>query len=527
LHPVDLTVVKSHDRVPVGVALGPRELLLGSSVLVVAVLVIGPVTDLDYWWHVQTGRWILAHWSLPGRDLYTFMAVGHPWIDHEYLTEVLMWLLQSHLGLVGVSAALGLVTLLGFVLLLRTAELLCPWCVVLAPGLVLAALAGMPVWGTRPQMITFALACLELYWLRRYVAGTGRAIRWFPLVMVAWANLHGGWVIAFVFLGLAVLSELMHWAVGAPPPALRAPSPSKWGRGASPSDHLDRARHLGVVALLSAGAVACTPNGVALYLYPLRTQASSAQQRFISEWQTPNLHEVTFLPFFAMLLLLVVGFSLRRPRTFDLLVSVTTLALALLSLRHIPLFVAAATPSLVSSWSDTLRPARSWLRARIGPAAPRPALTVTTAAALCLVAVAVGSSVVHSEERQKQVVRQLYPVAAVDRLMAGPARCDRIFNDYGWGGYLIDRLSPDPRRRIFIFGEADVMGDPLIYLWKDIYGAGPAWRENLDRSGADCVLVPPDAPLAGALAGRPGWRLAYSDRVAVLYVRPPYPYRLT
>ena len=138
--------------------------------------------------------------------------------------------------------------------------------------------------------------------------------------------------------------------------------------------------------------------------------------------------------------------------------------------------------------------------------------------ALCLVAVAIGGSVAHSLGRQGQLVRGLYPVAAVNRLTAsGP--CHRIFNDYAWGGYLIDRFSPDPGRRIFIFGEADVMGDPLIYLWKDIMEVGPGWQRNLDRSGADCVLVPPDAPLAGALAGRAGWRLAYSDNVAVLYVR--------
>jgi hypothetical protein len=65
------------------------------------------------------------------------------------------------------------------------------------------------------------------------------------------------------------------------------------------------------------------------------------------------------------------------------------------------------------------------------------------------------------------------------------------------------------------------MGDPLIYRWKNIMQVGPGWLGNLDRSGADCVLVPPDSPLAGALATRPDWRLAYSDRVAVLYMRAP------
>src|SRR5437879_10023906 len=164
-------------RAPARIALGPRELLLASAVLVVGALVIAPVTDVDYWWHVQAGRWIVAHHRLPGHDLYTYTAAGHPWTDHEYLTEVLMWLLQSRLGLAGVSVALGLVTLLGFVLLMRTAELTRPWCVVLGLWLVLAALAGMPVWGTRPQMVTFALACLGLWRLQTCLRGSERAIR--------------------------------------------------------------------------------------------------------------------------------------------------------------------------------------------------------------------------------------------------------------------------------------------------------------------------------------------------------------
>ena len=501
---VGLSVLRAagKDSAAARVALGPRELLLASTVLVIAAMVIGPVTDFDYWWHVQTGRWILVHHRLPGHDLYTYTAAGHPWTDHEYLTEVLMWLLQSRLGLAAVSVAFGLVTVLGFVLLMRTAELRRPWCVVLGPGLVLAALAGMPVWGARPQMITFALACLELWWLQRYLAGAGRGILWLPLVMVLWANLHGGWVIAFVFLGLAMLSEFMRWVADTPR-----------------REHLGRAWRLGVVGLLSAIAVAGTPNGLGLYLYPLRTQGSTAQQRFIAEWQTPNLHEVTFLPFVALLLLLVVGLSLRRPRLFDLLLAVTTLAMALFSLRHIPLFVAATTPVLVSSWSAALQPARERLRVWRGPIGASPALTATTAVATALIAATICISIARSEERQDQLLRGLYPVAAVDRLMAGPAACDRIFNDYGWGGYLIDRLSADPRRRTFIFGEADVMGDALIYRWKDIFQVGPDWQANLDRSRADCVLVPPDSPLAGALATRPNWRLAYEDRVAVLYVR--------
>jgi hypothetical protein len=246
---------------------------------------------------------------------------------------------------------------------------------------------------------------------------------------------------------------------------------------------------------------------------------STAQQRFNLEWQTPNLHEPGLLPFFAMLLLLVVGFSLRRPRPFDLLLAVTTLGMALVSGRHIALFVAATTPALVGSWSDAWRPAGERLRARRLPTAALRRLTAATAVALSLAAATVGTTIARAEASQDQVLRELYPVTAVNRLLAGPPACDRIFNEYVWGGYLIERLSADSRRRVFIFGEADVMGDPLIYRYENIIQVGPGWLADLERSGADCVLVRPDSSLAGALATRPDWRLAYSDRVAVLYRR--------
>ena len=76
-----------------------------------------------------------------------------------------------------------------------------------ALGAWVAAIAGSPIWGPRAQMITFTFTCLELYWLRAYLDGRSRAIAYFPLVMIGWANLHGGWVIGFVWLGVALVAE--------------------------------------------------------------------------------------------------------------------------------------------------------------------------------------------------------------------------------------------------------------------------------------------------------------------------------
>src|SRR5205807_1765436 len=70
-------------------------------------------------------------------------------------------------------------------------------------------------------MITFALSCLELYWLQGYLSGRSRALNFFPFVMVLWANLHGGWVIGFVWLGVALVAELLMWAWDQDNPAYR------------------------------------------------------------------------------------------------------------------------------------------------------------------------------------------------------------------------------------------------------------------------------------------------------------------
>ena len=161
---------------------------------------------------VENGR-------LPTTDIFTFTASSHVWTDHEYLTEILMWLIYANLGLAALVAVFGLLTWAGFWLMYLQVRRL-PF-VFVGLGLAIGALAGSPIWGPRAQMITFALSCLELYWLQGYLTGRSRALNFFPFVMVLWANLHGGWVIGFVWLGVALVAELLMWAWDQDNPAYR------------------------------------------------------------------------------------------------------------------------------------------------------------------------------------------------------------------------------------------------------------------------------------------------------------------
>ena len=469
--------------------------------IVILAVFIGAVQDPDFWWHIRIGRWMVENGRLPSTDIFTYTVPSHAWTDHEYLTEVLMWLVYSNTGALGISLFFGLITFAGFCLMYRQVRRQ-PF-VIVGLGLALGAIAGAPIWGPRAQMITFALTCLELYWLHGYLSGRSRALQFLPLVMVLWANLHGGWVIAFAWLGVAIVAELALWA---------------W----EPSNLAHRAhvRFLAIVTGASAVAVLATPHGFSLYLYPFQTVASAAQERLIVEWFSPDFHQPFLHPFEAMVLLLIVGFALRRPTLYQVLLALVALALALQSVRNIALFVAAATPVVINTYSEywkEISAARGW---KLTVPARRP-FAVITALALLVITLA---TVVHiagetNPSHQQSLTASNYPVAAADWLATNPSVGTKMYNQYGWGGYLAYRFYQQPNRRVFIFGEAALMGDTLLNDYEDIQTLRPNWRTLLDKYGVDYIVYNQGEALANVLATQPDWKLVHDDPVAVIYVR--------
>ena len=481
--------------------LSARTLLLGGVMTVILGLFISLEQDPDFWWHIRTGEWIVQNGRLPSTDLFTFTATTHAWTDHEYLTEVLMWLTYSTFGITVLCIAFGLITWAGFWMIFLQVRKQ-PF-VFAGVGITIAAVAGSPIWGPRAQMITFALTCLELYWLRQYLAGRSRAINFFPFVMIGWANLHGGWVIGFVWLGVALTAELLMWAWNQDNPA-----------------HWMHIRRLAVIGAASALAVAATPHFLSLYPYPFETQGSEAQQRLIVEWASPNFHNIELRPFEAMIFLAVIGFALRRPSLYDLLLTLAALGLALQNVRNVALFVAAVSPLLITTYGEWWRGFAAEQKWKFG-VPPRPVFAAITALALIVIAGATSLRVAStvSPAKQQAADAQNYPVGAAGWLAAHPEVGTRMFNQYGFGGYLAYRFYPDPNRRVFIFGEAALMGDSLLNEYADVYYVRSDWKQVLDKYQVDYVVENKGDPLANLLATQPNWKLVYEDKTAVIYVR--------
>jgi len=388
------------DRLRLAERLSARTLLLGGVMTVILGLFISVEQDPDFWWHIRIGEWMVQNSRLPSTDIFTFTASTHAWTDHEYLTEALMWMTYSTFGITVLCIAFGLITWAGFWMIFLQVRRQ-PF-VFVGVGITIAAIAGTPIWGPRAQMITFALSCLELYWLRQYLAGRSLALNFFPFVMVAWANLHGGWVIGFVWLGVALTAELLMWAWDQENPA-----------------HLMHVRRLVLIGAASAIAVAATPHFLSLYPYPFETQGSEAQQRLIVEWASPNFHSLELRPFEAMIFLVVIGFALKRPSLYDLLLTLAGLGLALQNVRNVALFVAAVGPVLIITYGDWWKEFASQQKWRFS-VPPRPLFAVITVIALLVIAGATSLRVANtiSPAKQQAADAQNYPVGAASQFAA-------------------------------------------------------------------------------------------------------------
>ena len=92
-----------------------------------------------------------------------------------------------------------------------------------------------------------------------------------------------------------------------------------------------------------------------------------------------------------------------------------------------------------------------------------------------------------------------------------------MLNDYGFGGYLIWAL---PENKVFIDGRAD------IFDWAGVMSEFGRWAtlqddpvQLLDKYRIRFCLLSKNAPMGRLLPYLPGWRKAYSDDVATVFVR--------
>lgn len=462
------------------------------------------VTDPDVWWHLRTGQLIVQNHALFHADPYSFTRFGQPWIDHEWLSQLLIFAVYHLAGWGGLIVLFAAVVAAAFMVVFFRS----PGRPFVAGVITLVgAFASAPSWGVRPQMLTLLLASMLLLILERSYKRPG-LLGLVPLLMLLWVNLHAGYALGLALIALFLLGDALDAAFGFAEPGLE-----------DQSARSVRSRTLAFLIVACAAVVMLNPYGTAMYTYPLETLRSRAMQSYIGEWASPDFHQPRYLPLLAMILatLLMSSLSSRRLRPRELLLlSVATYA-ALRSVRHIPLYVLIAIPIL----SATLQ---AWLeeRANTKPDKPKQIL-MTTAKASFNAVLLLGfllfllARVRYVTQHQEEMEVKEFPAAAVSFIAAHRPPVPML-NHYNWGGYFIWKLYPD--YRVYIDGRADLYGDAFMDDFAALYYLkGDNWQSAFARWGIRTVALPPDAPLVSALRSLPEWETIYSDKQAIVLTK--------
>jgi hypothetical protein len=457
------------------------------------------VTDPDLWWHLRTGQLIVQTRAVFHTDPYSFTRFGQPWVDHEWLSQTLIFGVYRLAGWGGLIVGFGAVTAAAFfVVFLRS-----PGRPYLAGVItLLGAFASAPSWGVRPQMLTLLLASVLLLVLERSYERP-KLLWWTPALMLLWVNLHAGYALGIALMALFLVGDGLDVAF-------------EFKDGPLPTS---RFRTLALAILACAAVVPLNPYGPAMYSYPLETLRSRAMQSYIGEWFSPDFHQPRYLPTLVMILATVALAALSprrlRPREI-LLLSVTTYA-ALRSVRHIPIYALIAIPilsAMVQPWLQERR-VEQGLKSKLTPVTPAKALL--NAALLTGFLIFLVARVRYVANRQAEAEAKDLPAAATS-FIAVKRPPAPMLNHYNWGGYFIWKLYPE--YRVYIDGRADLYGDAFMDdLATTYYLKGDSWRSPFEKWGIRTVVLPPDAPLVTALRALPDWETIYADSQAVILAR--------
>jgi hypothetical protein len=453
-----------------------------------------PALDPDLWWHLRSGQLIVETGHVPHTDPFSFTRAGHPWVSHEWLSEVIFYQLYKRGGAAALIVFSAIVTTTGFMLL----YLRCPgtryWA---AAATAFGALTAAPSWGVRPQMFTFTLASL-LLWLLESGEARPRLLFWIPPLFVLWLNLHAGFALGPSLLIAYSIGLISETAVGNTP----------W-----PEARPILLRTL-LLLLACMALVPLNPSGAQLYRYPFDTLRSPAMRSVIGEWFSPNFHEWMYRAFLlAWLLVLTALATFRsRPKGRVIVPLLLTAFAALDAVRHIPIFVlvaipvlAAAIPAGSASLANSRRPPDSWRFRQL--------FNLSVIVLMAGFAIVKWVTLARNQEARES---EHFPRGAIAFLQAS-SQPQKIFVYYDWGGYALWRLYPE--YRVFVDGRADLYGDDLLRQFETTVLLHTGWKDILDRWDVDSVLVPPSTALAQALKLDPNWHAAFVDPKAIIMVR--------
>lgn len=454
------------------------------------------VTDTDMWWHLRLGQHILETGETVYADTFSHTYAGEIHRNHSAGAQVVMYAVWSLAGNLGMALFTSVLATSGMFFLYKAGT---GTIYMQAFLLIFGAATAATFWSARPQMFSFLFGTIVIYILFAYKRRGHDRLLWLIPVMWLWGNTHGGFAIAYIFIGAFVVGEFLNTVVDA-------------GDSRIPMRGIGK---LILVTIVATALLVINPNGLNIFAVPFETFGIQELRRFIQEWQSPDFNQ-RFTWGFVILLATTIGAVWSSKRKFDwtdwFLVCGTTF-MALMAARNLSVFATVAVP-IATYHFDSVLQHNGWVLQRKEFEHPRRAKLNLVLLILVMIGALANILVVADSETVYEGQSAVLPIEAVNHL--NEIELDgKMFNSYNWGGYLMFNA---PQYPVFIDGRTDLYITFLNDYFRVAIG-GDTWRDDFDEWDISFAVIETGSGLAEELANAPDWLTEYQDDLASIFVK--------
>jgi len=470
-----------------------------------------------------------------------------PWVNHEWLFQILAYLAYKCCGLSGPIFFQVVILSLAFLFVFLTVYRRETHIVGIA-AVFLAAITSYKRFYMRPEMFSILFTAVWIYLIERF---RRRPHSWSicittPLLMVLWINTHGYFVLGIAIMLIYLIGEGLQGVI---------PIPRAFAEKLRLRENVIAGKGLGRLALatlLSIAATLVNPYGLAGARYPIDVlqqvaDPTSVIRTVIGEMQPPFNFKYTYAVTYTWILIYLSGASwvlnVRRTKLSRLILWVLSIIFMSKALRNMPFFGIPGAVCLAlnvnESWTDTI----AFLRRKFVPEA---LLAGKWAGQLGLTGLLLFFILWIPSDRF-----YVYDVASIrfglgyteDKFSMGAADFIRenpvkgnLYNSFGMGGLCMWKLFPEERpgpdgkpklyyggRRLFIDGRAELYGGPFVKDYTRSLGEESVWKAFDDKFKFQVVFLNWQAadtqPLMDRMYRDPAWVLCYGDGVGYVFVR--------
>lgn len=494
--------------------------------------------DPDFGWHLKAGEEIVMTGEVPSQNHYNYTYRGN-WVDHEWLGDLWLYKAYSSFGYVFVSIFFAL--LIVFVLAALSRLTIKRWPEASPLVLVLVQtfglLAALPSLGVRLQEFGLLFIFLLLVIIHHFERQRRPLIlALFPVVFYLWAALHASFLLGLFLMFSWLIIKLGEKIIS-------------WSRF---SEWVNREKLLtlrqGLIysfwSLVAVAATMITPYKLELFAF-LGGYQDSFYQTHIREWLPQysfpfHYKQLIYLALVAAASILYLKYRNKKTKLdfWQLFLILLFFVMSWKARRHFPLLFIATLPYLVFMVSSLISENRDkgswrfniWLKAYL-------------IICLLLSTISLALSTKFTMEPFSSYCQD-YPCGAAQYLADYP-EYDKLnlFNNYGWGGYLIWQL---PDRQLFIDGrlpQVEFAGKTFLEEYYDFFAEATDKKQKLNSYNIDLVLIQAedkprpiknwekkifmindsDLEVKNHLRDHlesAGWVTVYRDKTAVIYERP-------